>query len=81
MDGTVEGGSLRLEWDTGMGTAERMGGPEGKGESRRRVSSVVEAGRVPGSSGDGVGKPINFTMANSETVATPFLQFTEVIKV
>lgn len=26
-------------------------------------------------------KPINFTMANSETVATPFLQFTEVIKV
>lgn len=27
------------------------------------------------------GKPINFTMANSETVATPFLQFTEVIKV
>lgn len=26
-------------------------------------------------------KPINFTMANSETVATPFLQFSEVIKV
>lgn len=37
---------------------------------RTRVWSVVEGG-----------KPINFTMANSETVATPFLQFTEVIKV
>lgn len=38
--------------------------------------NAVEAGR-----GKQKEKPINFTMANSETVATPFLQFSEVIKV
>lgn len=38
--------------------------------------NAVEAGR-----GRQKEKPINFTMANSETVATPFLQFSEVIKV
>lgn len=38
-------------------------------------------GRVKRGSGRQKEKPINFTMANSETVATPFLQFTEVIKV
>lgn len=38
--------------------------------------NAVEAGRERQKE-----KPINFTMANSETVATPFLQFSEVIKV
>lgn len=55
-----------------------MGSGEGEKdrESRTRVWSVVEGGARGWQ-----GKPINFTMANSETVATPFLQFTEVIKV
>lgn len=51
-----------------------------RGRKRKRGSyESFERGRSRNGSREG--KPINFTMANSETVATPFLQFTEVIKV
>lgn len=58
---------------------------DGGGGERRREKGrkgIVREFRAWSKRGDGEGgKPINFTMANSETVATPFLQFTEVIKV
>lgn len=61
-----------------MEREEKAAGTQGEKRERERENrtSVVEAQKEGWE-----GKPINFTMANSETVATPFLQFTEVIKV
>lgn len=58
---------------------ERRREEEARGDERKGERGSYESFER-GRSGEG-GKPINFTMANSETVATPFLQFTEVIKV
>lgn len=72
-----------------MGQEDGNGGENGRAGGKERIApESFERGRsrkstwqLGGVGGRGVGKPINFTMANSETVATPFLQFTEVIKV
>lgn len=62
----------------GNGTGDQR---ETERERKRGRESYESFERGRSRSGDWEGKPINFTMANSETVATPFLQFTEVIKV